>query len=384
MPGRLAGVDTGGVDNRIVENRGKFDSWRNMDITDELARAVTLPASWYGADPSIWERERHAIFGREWLLVGREAELPEPGSYLTETVAGRPIFVIRDREGVLRGFHNVCRHRAGPILWDGRGQCDVLRCRYHGWVYDTQGALRRTPEFGDAADFHKEEFGLFPIQAGVWRGLVFVNLDPEARPLGQAMAALSDETARFPIESYSFHSRAEHEIACNWKTYVDNYAEGYHVRDIHPGLDREIESKHYRVTLKDGYAVHAAPQRDGANYAGLWLWRWPNLGLNIFPAGMNVERMVPMGPNRTKLVYNFFFRDISPEAEPAIQAAIAATRLVTEEDTGICEAVQRNLDAGLYDTGRLSPRQENGVWYFQALVREALASGSGAAKAPRS
>jgi choline monooxygenase len=340
---------------------------------EDLDRASTLPADWYRSDAQ-WERERRAIFGREWLMVGREAAVAEPGSYLTDMVAGWPIFVIKDREGQLRGFHNVCRHRAGPILWDGEGQCDVLRCRYHGWVYDTDGNLRRTPEFGDATGFDKAEFGLFPIQAAVWRGLVFVNLDLEAPPLDRAMSALSAETAPWPMESYVFHSRAEHEIACNWKTYVDNYAEGYHVKDIHPGLDREIDAKQYQVILKDRHAVHQAPQRQGANYSGLWVWRFPNLALNIYGTGMNIERMVPMGPNRTKLIYNFFFQDVSAAAEPSIQAAIAVSTEVTREDVQICEAVQRNLDSGLYETGRLSPRHENGVWYFQNLVREALAA----------
>jgi choline monooxygenase len=339
----------------------------------DLAHASTLPASWYG-DKAVWEEERRAIFGREWLMIGRAAELPEPGSYLTEDVAGRPVFVIRDRDGELRGFHNVCRHRAGPILWDGKGQCDILRCRYHGWVYDTGGNLRRTPDFGDAADFDKADYGLFPIQVGVWRGLLFVNLDFGAQPLADAMAALSDETAPWPIESYKFHSRAEHEIACNWKTYVDNYAEGYHVQAVHPGLDREIDSKQYQVILKNRHVVHQAPRRQGANYSGLWLWRFPNLALNIYATGMNIERMLPLGPNRTRLIYNFFFQDISPEAEPAIRAAIDVSAQVTREDIRICEAVQRNLDSGLYDAGRLSPRHESGVWYFQNLVREALAA----------
>jgi choline monooxygenase len=345
-----------------------------MMPTQDLAHATTLPASWYGRDPDIWERERRAIFGREWLMIGRDAELPDPGAYLTETVAGWPIFVIRDREGILRGFHNVCRHRAGPILWDGPGRCDVLRCRYHGWVYDTGGNLRRTPGFGDAADFDKEDFGLFPIRVGVWRGLVFVNFCADAEPLDRAMAALTAETAPWPIEGFRFHSRAEHEIACNWKTYVDNYAEGYHVRDVHPGLDKEIDSGRYEVILKDRHAVHRAPQRSGANYSGLWLWRYPNLALNIYATGMNIERMVPLGPNRTKLIYTFLFKDVSAESDAAIRAAIAVSTEVTREDIRICEATQRNLDSGVYESGRLSPQHENGVWYFQTLVRESLAA----------
>jgi choline monooxygenase len=339
----------------------------------EIDSASTLPAAWYRADTAIWEKERRAIFGREWLMIGRAEELPEPGSYLTETIAGWPVFAIRNRDGELRAFHNVCRHRAGPILWDGKGQCDVLRCRYHGWVYDTSGHLRRTPEFGDAAGFDKTDFGLFPVQVGTWRGLVFVNLNADAPPLEQAMGAMSAETEAFDMEGYSFHSSAEHEIACNWKTYVDNYAEGYHVQAVHPGLDREIDAKQYRVIAKDRHAVHQAPQRNGANYSGLSLWRFPNLALNVYPTGMNIERMVPLGPDRTKLVYNFFFQDLSPAADQTNQAAIEAGHQVAREDIRICEAVQRNLNAGLYDTGRLSPRHENGVRHFQNLVREALA-----------
>jgi len=342
-----------------------------MSAAEETARASTLPAAWY-RDPAHWERERRAVFGREWLMVGRADEVPEPGDYLTEDVAGWPIFIIRNREGALRGFHNVCRHRAGPIVWEGSGHCDVLRCRYHGWVYDTEGALRRTPEFGEAANFDKGDFGLFPIQVGVWRGLIFVNLDMNAPTLDAAMAPLTAETQPWPIESYQFHSRVEHEIACNWKTYVDNYAEGYHVSSVHPGLDRQIDAKQYEVILKDRHVVHRAPQRENANYAGLWLWRFPNLALNIYETGMNIERMVPIGPHRTKLVYNFFFQDISPAAEHAIKSSIEVSTIVTEEDVRICEAVQRNLDSGVYDTGRLGPRHEAGVWYFQHLVREAL------------
>jgi choline monooxygenase len=362
MPSRLGFVDKEAMPGSMTPT-----------MSEDLAHATTLPAAWYGGQAQ-WDRERRAIFGREWLMVGREAEVPDAGSYLTEDVAGWPVFVIRDRDGLLRGFHNVCRHRAGPILWDGKGQCDILRCRYHGWVYDTDGNLRRTPEFGAAEGFDKRDFGLFRVQVGVWRGLVFVNLDPDAPALEIAMAALSSETAPWPMEDYVFHSRAEHEIACNWKTYVDNYAEGYHIKDIHPGLDREIDAREYQVILKDRHAVHRAPQRRGASYSGLWLWRFPNLALNIYSTGMNVERMVPLGPNRTRLVYNFFFRDVSPDAEPAIRAAMEASAQVTREDVRICEAVQRNLDAGIYQTGRLGPRHENGVWHFQNLVREALAA----------
>lgn len=340
-------------------------------MTVDLSRAETLPASLY-ADPAVWLEERRAIFGREWLCVGHEQNLAGPGDYLAMDLAGWPIFVVRDREGLIRGFHNVCRHRAGPIVWDGIGHTDVLRCRYHGWVYDTKGSLRRTPDFGEAAGFDRADYGLFGIRAETWRGLVFVNLDEAAPPLTDSLGTLSDEAAPYPMEDYRFHSRVTHDIRCNWKAYVDNYMEGYHVKALHPGLDRQIDSDAYEVIVRDGYAVHRAPQRRGAAYSGLWVWRWPNLGLNLYANGMNVEMMMPIGHDRTRLIYNFFFSDLSDEA--GIAASIAASSEVTAEDVHICEAVQRNLDAGLYDTGRLSPRQENGVFDFHQRVRRSLRS----------
>lgn len=344
-----------------------------LDPIRPLDEARTLPASWY-RDAAQWQRERTAIFGRTWQYFARLDQLRDPGAYVAGLIAGWPVFALRDRNGELRAFHNVCRHRAAPILWDGEGHCDVLRCRYHGWVYDHTGALRRTPEFGEAAEFDKAEFSLRKIRVEAWRGLVFVCLDEGAPSLLDDLGPFLDELKDWPVESYRFHAEATHDIACNWKTYVENYAEGYHVRDIHPGLAQEIEAGAYEVILKDRYAVHRAPQRGGANYSGLWLWRYPNLALNVYDTGMNIERIVPLGHDRTRLVYNFFFSEETLRDDAMLARAMAATKAVTEEDVTICEAVQRNLDAGIYDVGRLSPRHENGVWFFQNLVREALAA----------
>ena len=113
--------------------------------------AFGLPADWYHA-PDIYERERRKVFAREWQWIGRESQLKSPGDYVAAEIAGYRVFAIRDRDGVLRAFHNVCRHRAATVVEKDEGHCDVLRCRYHGWVYDTAGNLRRTPNFGEAAD----------------------------------------------------------------------------------------------------------------------------------------------------------------------------------------------------------------------------------------
>ncbi|MGZ4755142.1 MAG: aromatic ring-hydroxylating oxygenase subunit alpha [Acidimicrobiia bacterium] len=352
----------------------------NPGTPDELRRATTLPAASYH-DPEVYERERHAIFATEWQLAGFRPHLQEPGEYITHDVAGWRVFVIVGADGVLRGFHNVCRHRAGPLVLDLAGQCTNLVCQYHGWSYDLEGSLLAAHDFGDAADFDPADHGLLPVRVEEWRGFVFVNLDLDARSLDDELGALFAECADLPVDGLTYDHRVVHDLHVNWKTYTDNYSEGYHIPLVHPELNREVIAKQYRVDVHDRYCVHSAPARDGAIYAGKWLWRYPNLALNLYEDGMTVERFVPVGPRSMQIVYDYFFADVSRSAAAANADKVRISGEVVDEDRRICEAVQRNLESGVYDTGRLSPRHENGVYAFQQWVRESLSrSPSGRAR----
>jgi choline monooxygenase len=339
---------------------------------DALKHATTLPATAY-FDPAVYEQERCAIFAAEWQLAGFRTHLEATGDYIAHDVAGWRIFVIVGPDGSLRGFHNVCRHRAGPLVSDDAGRCANLVCQYHGWSYDFDGALLAARDFGDAADFDPAEFGLIPVRVEEWRGLVFVNLDERATALHDELVALFDECADLPVDGLIYSHRVGHELAVNWKTYIDNYSEGYHIPLVHPELNREVSAKQYQVHVHDHYCVHTAPARDGAIYAGKWLWRYPNLALNLYPDGMTIERIVATGPRSTRIVYDYFFADVTPGAARANADKVRISNDVVDEDRRICEAVQRNLESGAYDTGRLSPRHENGVYAFQQWVRDSLA-----------
>jgi phenylpropionate dioxygenase-like ring-hydroxylating dioxygenase large terminal subunit len=344
----------------------------------ELARAETLPAAWYH-EPSVYARERERLFAREWLLFGHESQLPRPGDALAESVAGWPLFLVRGSDGAVRGFHNVCRHRAGPLVWDGAEHCKVLRCKYHGWVYELDGRLRSAPDFGDAEGFDPAQLALEPVRVAAWRGLLFVNLGPGAPPLEEALAPFARAAAQVPLEAAKLCGAARHELACNWKTYVENYLEGYHVPYLHPSLHREIDVKGYRVEVGDGFALHFAPPRPSVRepvYEGFWAWLAPNAAINVYASGMSLERMLPTGPGTMRIEYLFFFRDTGETGAAEREAALAMCAQVTEEDRRICEAVQRNLRAGIYRSGRLSPRHENGVFAFQQRVRAALGEGA--------
>jgi len=327
----------------------------------------TLTAAEY-VDPAVYERERQAVFARQWQLAGFRAQLQLPGDYVQHHFAGWWIVVAVQDDGSLRAFHNVCRHRAGPLVMDEHGQLSSFVCRYHGWAYALDGTLNSARDFGDET-FDCAGYPLYGVRVDEWRGLVFVNLDADAPALVDDHGAFFDALADQPLESFTYSHRSRHDIAANWKVYCDNYGEGYHVPLVHPELNREVLAKEYRVEVGDHYCRHSVPTRSGAVNAGAWLWRYPNLALNVYPDGMNVERFVPIGPRRTQVVYDFFFADVTADNRDAIRMG----QLLLDEDREICEIVQRNLEAGVYDVGRLSPRHEPGLVAFQQWVRESLA-----------
>jgi choline monooxygenase len=317
-------------------------------------------------DPAVYVRERIAVFARSWLYLGLAADLAVAGDFIAETLAGYPVVAVRDEAGGLRAFHNVCRHRAGPLVGEAAGRCEgEFVCRYHGWRYALDGRLKSATGFGGAEGFDPREFGLFAMRVEVWRDLVFINLDTEAAPLMQTLApleALMGER-RFP----SAVLRRSHDLACDWKVYVENYLEGYHVGMVHPGLAAELDTGAYAVRMDGAVAIHEAPSASGAT-EGVWAWVWPNLALNLYRGVLIIEHMRPTGPGRMRIDYTY----LHDEGDPQLAAAVATSERNTAEDKWICERVQENLDAGIYSAGALSPRHENAVAWFQARVAEAL------------
>ncbi|HEY1836887.1 MAG TPA: aromatic ring-hydroxylating dioxygenase subunit alpha [Rhizomicrobium sp.] len=330
----------------------------------------TLPA-WLYRDREVYETERRNIFGRAWLLIAHESQLPNPGEYVAASVAGYPLIAVRGAAGDVRAFHNVCRHRAGPLAEDGQGRCDgQLVCRYHGWRYALDGRLANARDFGAAEGFDPRDYALKSVACETWRGFVFVNMDKDAQPLAKFLAPLDARTRHLPLETFTFKRGMTHDIACNWKAYVENYLEGYHIPLVHPFLNAAVDASKYEVDLSAPIVFHQAPPRDGSLVDGLWAWAWPCLGLNVYADAILMERMWPLSATHTRLDYLCLFKE---GVEPAVmERNIAACEITTGEDKKICEAVQRNLDAGIYETGRLSPKHEIGVSWFQGEVRRAL------------
>ncbi|MEI9903791.1 MAG: aromatic ring-hydroxylating dioxygenase subunit alpha [Asticcacaulis sp.] len=280
---------------------------------------------------------------------------------------------MRGDDGTLRAFHNVCRHRAGPLVREDAGVCDgSLTCQYHGWKYTLDGRLRLARDFGAASDFDPRDFGLFPIRLGIWRGLVFACIGDNPPELAAQMAPIDARLGEVDWSGLKVALRRHHVLDCNWKTYVENYSEGYHVPNVHPGLDAEIEGEHYKVTVDGKVVLHDAPPRiKDTVYNGVWAWVWPNIAVNVYQRGLMIERMSPLGHLKTQLDYLY----LTPGGEPVADDTLTMSDEVTAEDKWISERVQDNFNAGVYETGRLSPRHEAAIAAFQAWVREAMDKG---------
>src|SRR3954468_20928339 len=266
-----------------------------------IERAATIPARLYN-DPVYLELERERIFAHTWQLVGRCDQVATHGDFITAQIGNDAIVILRDGDR-LRGFYNVCLHRAGPLA-QGCGRRKTLQCRYHGWTYALDGRLINAPEMDGVQNFNPAEMHLVAIQIATWGPLVFANLDGKAPPLLEVLEDIPGRVAPFHCESMRYVMRKEWDIACNWKIYVDNYLEGYHVPVIHPGLHKELDYDNYKVEPHRYFSIQHAPLRamHGGNAAerrydptktdtpeALYVWLFPNMMLNIYMGQMQTN-----------------------------------------------------------------------------------------------
>lgn len=341
-----------------------------------LDHATALHARYY-ADASMAALDRRLVFDRGWQLLAHVCQLRETGDHVIADFAGLPVVAVRGGDGQIRVFHNVCRHRAGPLA-----QCDglaakSLRCRYHGWTYTLEGVLRAAPEMGTAPDFDMSRITLPQLAVRVWQGLVFAAVDEANAPAFDAFVEGIDQRLGPDrhLERYGHHHRIGYDVACNWKVYVDNYLEGYHVPHIHPGLNKLLDYRTYITQTARWYSYQFSPLESSEGLYGsgdaLYYWLWPNTMLNILPGRLQTNRVVPIGVDRCRVEFDFYYTlDETEEAAARRLADHAFSDEVQFEDLTICEDVQRGLSSGSYEPGRLNPLRENALHHFHELLRE--------------
>jgi choline monooxygenase len=352
--------------------------------TSDLALATTLPARWY-VDPGMLDLEKEKVFWKSWQAVGHTSAVAHPCDYFAADVAGEPIIVARGEDNTLRAFSNVCRHRASTIV-EGAGNGRILRCPYHGWTYALDGRGIGQPEFDGVENWDRSMACLPEFDVDTWGPFVFVRVTPGGPALAEVLGDISEHALKIGCDfgKLSFHARKDYIINCNWKVYIDNYLEGYHVPAAHPGLFRELDYRRYRVDTYRYYSSHFAPIRDAEGeadrrYAGtaedgaLYYWIFPNFMLNIYPDNVSSNIILPLGHDRTLTIFEWFFPpEHSGSDSEVARRTMGFSDEIQMDDIKICENVQRGLQSRSYDRGRFSVKRENGVHHFHLLMHEFL------------
>jgi choline monooxygenase len=242
-----------------------------------------------------------------------------------------------------------------------------------------------TPEIDGVEFFDRSAMGMVPLRCETWERFIFVNFAPDSPPLEDFLGNIPELTRECSFARLSLAERRDYIVNCNWKVYVDNYLEGYHIPIVHPGLMKEIDYPRYRCEtfryhsqqLGPVKAVNAGESKErvyapgGTLEEALYFWVFPNLMLNIYPDNVSVNLVVPLSHDKTLTIFEWYFHDVdSPKMRERAAKAVRFSDTVQQEDIHICELVQRGLQSATYDRGRYSVRRENGVHHFHRLLGE--------------
>jgi choline monooxygenase len=357
----------------------------SYDDRASLAEASTIPGPWY-VDPSVAELETATVFSKTWQMVGRVEQVEKPGQFVTAKVAGEPIVVVRGNDQILRAFYNVCRHHAAAVVTEACGIASILHCPYHGWNYGLDGSLKGMPEFEGVKNFERKDNGLVPVKVETWEKFVFINLDPQAPSLPEFLGGLVRRAAPLGLSKLQYFDRKVYDLHCNWKVYVDNFLDGgYHVPHLHKGLSSVLSYKDYTIENEDRYCLQSSPMVAGTEDQATtqtrtgdrawYFWQYPNLMINCYAGYMDTNLVLPLDVNHCRVIFDFYFADISEKSREYNEQSVAVSDKVQGEDLDICEAVQQGLKSRAYGAGRLSVRREAGEHLFHTLLAGDLKAG---------
>lgn len=351
----------------------------------QASRTMSLKATAY-TDPRWYNADIQGVIAKTWQWVCHLEKLRNPGDYIAAEIAGHPIAVVRDREGRLRAFYNVCKHRAHHLL-EGFGNTTRIMCPYHAWTYRLDGQLVRAPHTETLENFNVNDICLDQVQVEEFCGFVYVNLDPKALSLSKQSGDLETEIRHWApdIDGLTFGHRLTYEIRSNWKNVVDNFLECYHCPTAHKDFCTLVDMDTYKVTTHGIYSSHMADAGTNANTAydtsnakvrthAVW-WLWPNTCLMRYPgrSSMIVLNIIPAGPDRTLETYDFYLETPDPDASE-IEAIRYIDEVLQVEDIKLVESVQRGMNTPAFTQGRIvndpngSGQSEHALHHFHGLV----------------
>jgi phenylpropionate dioxygenase-like ring-hydroxylating dioxygenase large terminal subunit len=359
----------------------------------------SLPA-WLYLDPGFFEREKERLFRTSWQLVCHLNDVPEAGDYQTLDMLGERLMTVRGKDGRVRSFHNVCRHRASRVAAGSYGNCGHrLVCPYHAWSYDLDGRLVATPKAQEFDDLRKADYGLVPLEQEVWNGFIFVRLAAGGPSVAEMMAPYAEEIAPHGFEDLVPQGRVVlRPRPVNWKNVADNYADGLHIPVAHPGLSRLFAGS-YRIEAqawvdKMSGVITEQPSANWCErqYQGLlghfdhlpqglrrtWSYYklWPNVAFDVYPDQVDFMQFIPVSPTETLIREISYVRpDARREARAARYLNWRINRQVNAEDTVLIARVQEGMASSSYRTGPLS-RAEACLASFARRMRTAIPEAS--------
>lgn len=353
--------------------------WSEEDLQDleikPLSEAETIPSRWF-ISPEMHEVDREFILAKSWLYVGHESQIPKRGDFIVDQIIGRPVLLVRNLSDDIICFSNVCRHRGGPLA-TASGSSRVLRCAYHAWTYNLDGELIGTPKFDGVANFDQKKCKLPQYRLERYHGFLFINLSGDAPPLSDHLRGISETIQPINLQEMRFQKRVVYEVKANWKVYVDNYMEGYHIQSVHPKLANILDVTGYKTIMEGNKVLQYGPlaSEDNPYHTGgaaYYYQVFPNLMLNIMPGRVQVNNILPLDADRCLTVFDLYLSETDPKKlAQRVRDDLEVSDLVQKEDITICERVQMGLKSGTYNKGRMSVTEELGVWAFQNNLRTA-------------
>lgn len=337
-----------------------------------IDQAETIPSAWY-TEKIICDFEIKHLFNHSWQCIGHVNQLQNVGDFILFELFGNPLIIIKDDNENVQAIYNVCKHRGGPLATEP-GNTKLLQCKYHGWTYKLDGSLHKQPKFEDVKDFDKNDFCLNIINTIIWEGLIFIALENPAVKISDLLSGIKDKISPIDISIYKFYRRVEYKINCNWKVYVDNYLEGYHLPFVHPALSKVLNANKYATETSEHYSLQYSPLQENKIYGrgeAFYYFIFPNIMLNILPGRLQTNLVLPLSKNKSLVIFDYYFNNFtSSEAIKRNEKDISFSDEVQKEDIFICEKVQKGLESKGYDKGRFSPREETGVYHFQSMLKK--------------
>lgn len=367
-------------------------------LGEEAIAAVKRPTGEAHGLPNVaytseefYALEQKLLFARTWTCAGFGHQIPGPGDILPVTVAGYPLILVRDKDGGINAFHNVCRHRGALLVGEATKGARVIRCPYHAWCYRLDGRLDQRPHFHGPGKHDADGVGLYPVRSGTWLDAVFVNLDGKAPSLAEHMKPVLDRLAGYDLSAMRYSGTLTFELETNWKLALENYIEPYHLSAVHPALQAATPMSSYDLSHDGPCMIGTAPLAERQVGWGeglpafphsseralsrlLYFVLFPSLGIGLTPDRFSFFQVIPDGPQRTREVIHLYFADaaMADKYEPVRRGALEAWDALNNEDIWIVERLHKGRTSPAFDGGTLSPYWDTVTHHFARLVVDTM------------